>query len=101
MYYHPHQRQTHEYFIAQQLGCGPDAAQQRVFALRGPSAQYHAVNAQRRHRQKKEQTDVEIHHLDNRGVGNDGKDHQHSDHHHGRRQHKHGFIGKGRNPISL
>ena len=42
----PHQGQSHEYFVAEELGSGPDASQQRVFTLGGPATQHHTVNTQ-------------------------------------------------------
>ena len=50
---HTHQREPHEDLVAQHLCCRPEPSQQRVFIIRGPSAQNNAVNPQRGHGEEK------------------------------------------------
>src|SRR5262249_12602680 len=100
-HHYTHQRQTHEDFVAQHLRRRPQAAQQRVLVVRSPPGQYYAVSPHRRHRQKKEQSDVEVNHHNARRERDDGVAEQRGNYDYRRGDDEDRLVGEGRNPIFL
>ena len=66
-----HQRQAKRNFIADHLGAGAQSAEQRVFAIRGPSGKRHTVHAHRSDAEHNQQPDIQIGNLQVRAPGAD------------------------------
>ena len=98
---HTHQRQPHKDFVADHLGGAAQTPQQRVLVIGGETAQQNAVNRERGHTEKEQQTNIDIDNVKVWPERDDGKSQQHRHYYGGRREYEDQAIGKRRHPVML
>jgi hypothetical protein len=100
-HHHAHERQTHEYLVAQHLRRGTQAAEKRVLAPRCPPCKRDAVYPERRHGQKEQQPDVQVYNFDAWCKRDDRKGHEHDHHDHGGRDNENRLVRERWYPVFL